>query len=176
MVMKRGVLLVMALMLASPMMVASAGEIGSRAAFERLKVLVGTWDATEKGHPGFSDAVTYAMTGRGSVLMEHFQAPTTAMGHMLTAYHLEVDRLVLTHFCGAGNQPRMRVKAFDDGGRHIAFEMSDITNLASPIMHCAHDGMRAYHSPRSATAGSIVAARATPAIVTIGTRIAGAVT
>jgi hypothetical protein len=137
MIMKRGVLLVAAFLLASPMMVAGAGDVDSRAAFERLKRLVGTWDATEKSNPRFNDAVTYSMTGGGNVLMEHFQSPTSAMGHMLTAYHLDVDRLVLTHFCGAGNQPRMRVKAFDDGGRHIAFEIYDITNLADP---------QAYHS------------------------------
>src|SRR5262245_22140131 len=65
--------------------------------------------------------------------------PASVMGHMLTAYHLDVRQLVLTHFCGAGNQHRMRVKAFDAGGRHIAFEMYDITNLANP---------EAYHSTR----------------------------
>jgi hypothetical protein len=40
--------------------------------------------------------------------------------------------LVLTHFCGAGNQPRMRATRIDDGGRQVAFEMYDITNLSDP--------------------------------------------
>jgi hypothetical protein len=123
---------VVMLMSSSPIAIAGQQAIDSRAAFERLKTLVGTWDATEKGNPKFADAVTYSMTGRGSVLMEHFQAPASRMGHMLTAYHLDGDRLVLTHFCGAGNQPRMALKAFDEGGRHVAFEMYDITNLTDP--------------------------------------------
>ena len=138
-----GLLLVVALASASPVgtvgALGEAHDVDSRAAFERLKSLVGTWDATEKGNPTFAEAVTYTMTGRGTVLVEQFQAPTTVMGHMLTAYHMDVNQLVLTHFCGAGNQPRMRVKAFDEGGRHIAFEMYDITNLADP---------KAYHSTR----------------------------
>ena len=55
------------------------------------------------------------------------------------AYHLNVGRLVLTHFCGAGNQPRMRVTNVEEGGKRIAFEMYDITNLADAD---------AYHSTR----------------------------
>jgi hypothetical protein len=54
------------------------------------------------------------------------------MGGMSTAYHLDKGTLVLTHFCGAGNQPPMRVKTIENEGRHIAFEMYDITNLKDP--------------------------------------------
>lgn len=54
------------------------------------------------------------------------------LGGMTTAYHLDKGTLLLTHFCGAGNQPRMRVKTIENGGRRIAFEMDDITNLKSP--------------------------------------------
>ena len=93
-------------------------------AFERLKGLAGTWEATEKGSSRKFTA-EYTMTGGGSVLME-------VLGGMSTAYHLDKGTLVLTHFCGAGNQPRMRVKTIEKGGRHIVFELYDITNLKSP--------------------------------------------
>jgi hypothetical protein len=93
-------------------------------AFERLKGLVGTWEVTEKGTSRKFTA-EYTMTGGGSVLME-------VLGGMTTAYHLDKGTLVLTHFCGAGNQPRMRVKTVANGGRRVAFEMYDITNLKSP--------------------------------------------
>jgi hypothetical protein len=99
----------------------------SRAAMERLKTLVGTWESTVTGRSG-GQSVTYTLTGGGSVLIEN-------AGGMMTAYHLDKDQLVLTHFCGAGNQPRMRIKAAD--AKHIYFEMYDITNLANP---------QAYHS------------------------------
>jgi hypothetical protein len=103
----------------------------SSAAFEQLKRLQGTWDVTEKGNPALSETATYRMTGRGTVLVEDLRG-ASAMGHMLTTYHLDEGQLVLTHFCGAGNQPRMRLKSVEEGGRRILFEIYDITNLASP--------------------------------------------
>ncbi len=97
----------------------------SRAAFNRLKGLAGTWSSTAGGR---SSTMAYKLTGNGSVLMEE-------MGGMATAYYLDGDKLTLTHFCGAGNQPRMRIREMSD--RHMSFEMFDITNLADP---------RAYHT------------------------------
>jgi hypothetical protein len=93
-------------------------------AFERLKGLLGTWEATEKGTSRKFTA-EYTVTGGGSVVLE-------VLSGMTTAYHLDKGTLVLTHYCGAGNQPRMRVKTIENGGRHIAFEMYDITNLKAP--------------------------------------------
>jgi hypothetical protein len=105
--------------------VATAEQSPSDIAFERLKSLVGTWETVEKGskRPGVA---TYTLTGGGKVLLE------VMGGGMATAYHLDKGTLVLTHFCGAGNQPRMRVKTIENDGRHIVFEMYDITNHPNP--------------------------------------------
>ena len=116
---------------------ASVQGTESQAAFERLKTLAGKWDATEKGNPKFVEEVTYSLTGRGTVIIEDMVAAKSVMGHMLTAYHLDGGKLVLTHFCGAGNQPRMRMTGVANDGNRIGFEMYDITNLSSP---------QAYHS------------------------------
>jgi hypothetical protein len=104
--------------------IVAAENSPSDVAFERLKSLVGTWETVEKGskRPGVA---TYTLTGGGKVLME-------VMGGMATAYHLDKGTLVLTHFCGAGNQPRMRVKTIENDGRHFVFEMYDITNHPNP--------------------------------------------
>jgi hypothetical protein len=67
--------------------------------------------------------------------MEELGAPGSAVGGMATAYHLDRGTLVLTHFCGAGNQPRMRLNSVNDGGKHIAFEMYDITNHRDPAAY-----------------------------------------
>jgi len=118
-------LLAVVLVLSSAVIIGAGQEKSpSEMAFERLKGLLGNWETAEKGTSRKSTA-QYTMTGGGNVLME-------VLGGMTTAYHLDNGTLVLTHFCGAGNQPRMRVKTIENGGRHIAFEMYDITNLKSP--------------------------------------------
>jgi hypothetical protein len=100
--------------------------IDSRMAFDRLKTLTGTWDSIDKAKPSRPGVATYSITGGGHVLIE------TMGGGMSTAYHMDSGQLMLTHYCGAGNQPRMRIKSIEDGGRRISFEIYDITNLASP--------------------------------------------
>jgi hypothetical protein len=120
----RTVLLAVVLVLSGNVAYLAQEKSPSDIAFERLKGLVGTWEAIEKGKSRKFTA-EYTLTGGGGVLME-------VLGGMATAYHLDHGKLLLTHFCGAGNQPRMRVKAIENGGRHIVFEMYDITNLKSP--------------------------------------------
>lgn len=113
----------------------SAQQTSSAEAFAQLKTLVGTWDVTERDNPNTKEVATYAMTGGRAVLAEDLRAPegrSAQMGHMYTTYHMDNGQLVLTHFCGAGNQPRMRMKSVEAGGKKIAFEMYDITNLATP--------------------------------------------
>jgi hypothetical protein len=118
---------------------AAKGDVND--AFRRLMTLVGSWTVTERDNPKTRETATYMMTGAGSVVTEDLRAPAGstghAMGHMFTTYHMDKGQLVLTHFCGAGNQPRMRLRAVEDGGRRLSFALYDITNLADP---------HAYHS------------------------------
>jgi hypothetical protein len=44
---------------------------------------------------------------------------------------LDGDRLMMTHYCGAGNQPRMKAETSSDG-KTVAFDFLDATNLPSP--------------------------------------------
>ena len=120
----RSVLFAIVLVLSSNVITLAQEKSPSAIAFERLKGLAGTWEATEKGTSRKFTA-EYKVTGGGNTLLE-------VLGGMTTAYHLDNGTLLLTHFCGAGNQPRMRVKTIDNGGRHVVFEMYDITNLRSP--------------------------------------------
>jgi hypothetical protein len=109
----------------------------SAAAFERLRVLVGTWDVGERGGAGAGgQTATYAMASRSTAMVESLLSPSGAIG-MMTVYNVDGDRLMLTHYCGAGNHPRMTMKAVEDNGRRLKFEMIDITNLAD---------REAYHS------------------------------
>ena len=44
---------------------------------------------------------------------------------------MDNKRVMATHYCGAGNQPRMQASASPDG-KTITFNFVDATNLASP--------------------------------------------
>lgn len=97
------------------------------AAFDRLKTLVGEWESE-----GAKDKarLSYELVAGGTALMERETAEKRPM--MVTLYHLDGDHLLLTHYCMAGNQPRMQARPFDAKTGELSFEFLDATNLASP--------------------------------------------
>ena len=84
----------------------SQTSITPNEAFAKLKGLAGEWRGTEgdkdKGHPA---AVTYRTTSGGSAVMETLFPGSDH--EMVTLYHLDGDKLVLTHYCMLANQPKM---------------------------------------------------------------------
>ena len=110
---------------------------GPAAAFERFKQLSGTWIG--RSTKGWEDEVTIDVIAGGSVVRS-----TSFDAHpgetMLTLFHMDGDRLMLTHYCVARNQPRMVASRFEDGGKKITFDFLDATNLPRPgagHMHAA---------------------------------------
>ena len=105
-----------------------AGGASARAAFERLKALDGTWHGASS--KGWTDEARYRVIAGGSaVLATSFDAHPGET--MATLFHLDGERLLLTHYCVAGNQPRLVATGFALGGREITFSFQDATNLAS---------------------------------------------
>src|SRR5262249_6714086 len=73
----------------------------------------------------------------GTALVEREQGEN--MPAMETVYHLDGGRLVLTHYCMMGNQPRMRAVAYDAATGEVKFDFVDATNLASPAAGHMHN-------------------------------------
>lgn len=96
------------------------------AALAALKALEGDWiDAEGAFGPKGAVAARYRVTGAGTTVVEAF--PVGTPHEMITVYHADGDDLVLTHYCTAGNQPRMRAKTFD--GKVLQFAFDGGTNL-----------------------------------------------
>jgi hypothetical protein len=51
---------------------------------------------------------------------------------MTTVYHLDGADLRATHYCAAGNQPRLEATSTDSDNKVVKFHMVDITNLPNP--------------------------------------------
>jgi hypothetical protein len=56
--------------------------------------------------------------------------------NMITMFHMDGDRLLMTHYCGAGNQPRMKVISSD--AKSVSFEFFDGTNIGPGAGHMQH--------------------------------------
>jgi hypothetical protein len=104
----------------------NAAPVGAKAGFEMIKALAGTWEG--KNSMGNSVTATYAVVSGGSAVLETL-APQ-GEPNMVTLYHLDGAKLMLTHYCAAGNQPRMRLVAESDA-KEVAFKFQDATNLPS---------------------------------------------
>lgn len=124
-----------ALLLASPSLAAEPKPTPARAQLEKLKGLAGTWKgkAGEKGSDkSFEAVVTFKVTGAGSAVVETIGPGTEH--EMVTVYHLDGERLMLTHYCAAGNQPTMR--AVKSGAADtIAFDFVRGSNMKPGDMH-----------------------------------------
>jgi len=95
-------------------------------ALEKLKSLVGTWQGkTAKGQP-VED--TFSLTAGGTAVMGDDRMGSE---EMLSLFYVDGNRLLMTHFCPSGNQPRMQATISPDL-KTISFDFLDDTNLPSP--------------------------------------------
>jgi hypothetical protein len=106
-----------------------AGRAGSQAkpasGFDRLKTLVGTWEAASP--QGGTLTNTIRLVSNGTALEEIFQSKED--DQMVTLYTADGNRLAMTHYCAAGNQPRMETPAVTGEQKEFDFSFTGITNL-----------------------------------------------
>jgi hypothetical protein len=101
----------------------------AKAIYTKLKGLAGAWEGTERD--GRKERLTYEVVADGSVVMEHSSFVDHPEDSMVTMYHLDGDRLLLTHYCEAHNQPRLQATSISDDGKNFTFTFLDGTNMAS---------------------------------------------
>ena len=109
-----------------------AGTPAKSAAPSRLdliKKLQGDWvEVGQDGKPTDKVVSTYRVTAGGSAVEEIIMAGTDH--EMVTVYNMDGDVLMLTHYCVAGNQPRMKADAQSDPHK-LVFHCAGATNMKS---------------------------------------------
>ena len=95
-----------------------AEEKGAAACFNQIKSLAGDWVSSTPDGKEFT-ILRYRVTAGGSAV-EETEFPGTSH-EMVTFFHLDGDRLVLTHYCHIGNQPHMQATAASNPAE-ISFE------------------------------------------------------
>jgi len=96
--------------------------------FEKMESLVGEWKGTSMNKK--PAMVTYTLVSDDSALMERLAIGGES--EMVTMYHPDGDHLMMTHYCSAHNQPRMRSQTVSGEIKKLTFDLVDVTNLSSP--------------------------------------------
>lgn len=117
------------LFVAASLIAVGSAQTDAQKAFSALKSMPGNWEGTaSSGHPV---QVTFKVVSGGSAVMseilgDHGPDP------MISMFNLDgANKLLLTHYCSIGNQPRMRATVSPDG-KIFTFNFVDATNLDNP--------------------------------------------
>jgi hypothetical protein len=123
---------------------AAAPESDAENAFSKLKALAGNWEGRATLNPPSAHEdpglmqVSLRVTSRGNALVHEMSGKddsnakrkadlnSTDSDHPITTFYLDGDRLLLTHYCDAGNRPRMVGKVSPDG-KKIEFTFLDVS-------------------------------------------------
>jgi hypothetical protein len=81
------------------------------------------------------------VTSRGNSLVHEMKGAgeaddPTRYDHPVTMFYVENDRLLLTHYCDAGNRPRMTGKVSPDGKR-VEFDFVELSG-SNQMGHMNH--------------------------------------
>jgi len=105
--------------------------------FNRLKILVGTWEGTSdmgmKGKPQKIN-IQYQLTSNNSAIVETLFPGTPH--EMVSVYHDIKSQLSMKHYCAMGNQPLMELSSSDDNSISLDFSANNILDPdKEPHMH-----------------------------------------
>jgi len=126
--------------------------------FDTMKSLAGNWEggvSVDPPQPEMSGGkplhVSMRVTSRGNALVHEMQEAGTPLDpkrydHPVTMLYVEGDRLLLTHYCDAGNRPRMAGKV-SPGGKKVEFDFLDLSggNQYGHMYHAVFTAIDANH-------------------------------
>jgi hypothetical protein len=102
----------------------------ARQTLAQIKTLDGTWTGTNsQGEPL---KIIFRETANGSAVLSEIEGEHAH--DMVSMIHVDNDRVLMTHYCSTGNQPRMSASKSLDG-KSITFNYVDATNLKADAGH-----------------------------------------
>lgn len=108
---------------------AAVAQSDAQRAFEKLKTLAGSWEGVLSGtgtpFDGKTLHFTLRVTSTGNALLHEMTGLPGRPDDPITMFYLDDDRLLLTHYCDAGNRPRMTGNMSPDG-KSLDFEFLDV--------------------------------------------------
>ena len=112
-----------------------AAQSDAQKSFDKLKTLAGSWEGSahlgDAPEDGTLMHVSFRVTSMGNTLMHEMRGD--GPDDPITMFTIDGDRLLATHYCDAGNQPRM-VGTVSPDGKTITFNFIDAANL-KPSQH-----------------------------------------
>jgi hypothetical protein len=109
---------------------AAFAQSAGQKSFDKLKTLAGSWEGTVTTFPPAPDVegkhvnVTLRVTSLGNALM-HEMRVAGRPDDPITMLYMDNDRLLLTHYCDAGNRPLMVATSSPDGST-VNFDFVDV--------------------------------------------------
>ena len=108
---------------------AAIAQSDAQKSFAQLKSLAGSWEG--RSSDGQPLLVSYRETAGGSALMSEIQGDHG----MISMINMDgPNKLLMTHYCAAGNEPRMQATVSPDG-KTVTFTFFDGTNIAPGAGH-----------------------------------------
>ena len=101
--------------------IAAFAQSDAQKSFDKLKTLAGSWEGSFEGGPVH---VSLRVTSMGNAILHEMKGG--GPDNPITMLYLDGDRLFLTHYCDAGNRPRM-VGTISPDGKTITFNFVDVT-------------------------------------------------
>jgi hypothetical protein len=109
----------------------------AQTSFDQIKSLAGTWQGTlttvpaaaAGSHQGQPLQVSLRVTSSGNAVLHEMKVPG-APDDPITMLYVNGNHLFLSHYCDAGNRPRMVATASPDG-KTITFDVVDVSGSKS---------------------------------------------
>jgi hypothetical protein len=125
------VVAVISLAFSSARAATTTGGIDGKTAFARMKSLSGDWTGPKM--MGHRFVMNYRVIAGGSAVVATCFAGTPM--EMITVYYLNGDKLVQTHYCMLGNQPRMKLNPKKSSADTLVFDFAGGDNIKSTKMN-----------------------------------------